>query len=82
MPPKKPTTNTALVSVCFKGSAGDREDSANNYKCTDPQNGKTQMVKFKTSPKQKLPHKLSMAELDKICGFDLREQTDLERKGD
>ena len=61
MPPKKPTTNTA-VYVCVK-------DAANNYKCTDPQNGKTQMVKCKNPPKQKLPPKLSMAELDEACGY-------------
>ena len=62
MPPKKPTTNTA-VTVCARDLPG------NNYKCTDPKTGKTQMVKCKNPPKQKLPPKLSMAELDQACGI-------------
>ena len=61
LPPKKPTTNTA-VTVCASDPAG-------NYKCTDPQNGKTQTVKCKNPPKQKLPPKLPMAELDQACGI-------------
>ena len=61
MPPKKPTTDTAVL-VCVK-------DAANNYKCTDPKTGKTQKVKCKNPPKQKLPPKLSMAQLAEVCGL-------------
>ena len=61
MPPKKPTTNTAVL-VCVKDAAG-------LYQCKDPKTGKTQMVKCKNPPKQKLPPKLSMAELDEACGI-------------
>ena len=61
MPPKKPTTNTA-VTICLRDDAG-------LYQCKDPSTGKTQMVKCKNPPKQKLPPKLSMAELDEACGY-------------
>ena len=61
MPPKKPTTNTA-VQACHRDPAG-------LYQCKDPKTGKTQMVKCKNPPKQKLPPKLSMAELDEACGI-------------
>ena len=40
-----------------------------SFQCTDPKTGKTQKVKCKNPPKQKLPPKLSMAELDQACGI-------------
>ena len=61
VPPKKPTTNTA-VTVCVRDDAG-------LYQCKDPSTGKTQMVKCKNPPKQKLPPKLSMAKLYQACGI-------------
>ena len=41
--------------------------------CKDPKTGKTQKVQCKKPPKQKLPPKLSMAELDEACGIVIRE---------
>ena len=43
------------------------------YTCKDPKTGKTQKVQCKKPPKQKLPPKLSMAELDEACGIVIRE---------
>ena len=40
-----------------------------SFQCTDPKTGKTQKVKCKNPPKQKLPPKLSMAQLAEVCGL-------------
>ena len=49
--------------------------NANNYvrgapsswSCKDPKTGRTEKVKCKNPPKQKLPPKMTMAELKKAC---------------
>ena len=40
-----------------------------SFQCKDPKTGKTQKVQCKTPPKQKLPDKVTLAELDKACSL-------------
>ena len=40
-----------------------------SFQCKDPKTGKTQKVQCKTPPKQKLPDKITLAELDKACSL-------------
>ena len=37
------------------------------FRCKDPKTGRTERVKCKNPPKQKLPPKMTMAELKKAC---------------
>ena len=67
---KKPTTpsfdgNDVVFCNGVKGGSA--------WSCKDPKTGKTQKVQCKKPPKQKLPPKLSMAELDEACGIVIRE---------
>ena len=39
------------------------------YQCKDSKTGKPQMVQCKNPPKQKLPPKITMAELDDACSL-------------
>ena len=39
------------------------------YTCKDPKTGKTEKVQCMNPPKQKLPPKITLAELDEICGI-------------
>ena len=39
------------------------------FQCKDPKTGKTQKVQCKKSPKQKLPDKITLAELDEACSL-------------
>lgn len=43
------------------------------FQCKGPRTGETQKVQCKNPPKQKLPPKLTMGELDEICGIDALE---------
>ena len=48
------------------------------YECKDPKTGKTQMLRCKNPPKQKLRPKIAQAELDESCGLlDGIEDTDV-----
>ena len=38
-----------------------------SWSCKDPKTGRTEKVKCKNPPKQKLPPKMTMAELKKAC---------------
>ena len=39
------------------------------FQCTDPKTGKTQKVQCKKPPKQKIPDKVTLAELDEACSL-------------
>ena len=39
------------------------------FQCKDPKTGVTQKVQCKTPPKQKLPDKVTLAELYEVCGI-------------
>ena len=39
------------------------------YTCKDPKTGKTQKVQCKKPPKQKIPDKVTLAELDEACSL-------------
>ena len=67
---KKPTT-PSFDGVDIVFCNGVKGGSA--WSCKDPKTGKTQKVQCKKPPKQKLPPKLSMAELDEACGIVIRE---------
>ena len=67
---KKPTT-PSFDGVDIVFCTGVKGGSA--WSCKDPKTGKTQKVQCKKPPKQKLPPKLSMAELDEACGIVIRE---------
>ena len=48
------------------------------YECKDPKTGKTQMLRCKNPPKQKLRPKIAQAELEESCGLlDGMEDTDM-----
>ena len=57
---------TATSAKCQFKSKG---PSGPIYACKDPKTGKTQEVKCKTPPKQKLPPKITLGELEQICGY-------------
>ena len=40
-----------------------------SFMCKDPKTGKTQKVQCKNPPKQKLPPKITLAELEEVCGY-------------
>ena len=63
---KKPTT-TSFGGKDFVMCNGAKAGST--WSCKDPKTGKNQKVQCQTPAKQKLPPKLSMAELDEICGI-------------
>ena len=58
--------DTIIHAKCQFRSAG---ASGPIYACKDPKTGKTQEVKCKTPPKQKLPPKITLGELEQICGY-------------
>ena len=73
---KKPAGVQGSVDViCDDGYSGvnHARGAPSSWSCKDPKTGKTQMVKCKKPPKEKLPPKLSMAELNEACGIVIRE---------
>ena len=50
------------------------------FQCKDPKTGETQTVQCMTPPTQKLsnPDKVTLAELDEVCGIDPLEHHDLD----
>ena len=71
--PTTPSYNCTSAGSCtdanFKCQLKGKGPSGPIYACKDPKTGKTQKVKCKKPPKQKLPPKLAMAELDQACGI-------------
>ena len=64
---KKPTGYTAGVNWwCQEIGEVERRPT---FQCKDPKTGKTQEVKCKTPPKQKLPPKITLGDLEQICGY-------------
>ena len=72
---KKPAGVQTSVNVsCNQGYEGyGNVRGATSWSCKDTKTGKTQKVQCKNPPKQKLPQKLSMAELHEACGIVIRE---------
>ncbi len=66
---KKPAGVQGSVNVsCNQGySGGGTVRGAPSWSCKDPKTGRTERVKCKNPPKQKLPPKMTMAELKKAC---------------
>jgi hypothetical protein len=66
---KKPTGVQGSENViCDDGySGGGNVRGAPSWSCKDPKTGRTEKVKCKNPPKQKLPPKMTMAELKKAC---------------
>ena len=52
---------------CQGYSGGGDVRGAPSWSCKDPKTGRTEKVKCKNPPKQKLPPKMTMAELKKAC---------------
>ena len=50
--------------------------NATTWSCKDPKTGQTQKVQCKKPPKQKLPPKITLAELDEICGIQTGDGSD------
>ena len=69
LPPRHPGFEGGGVVTCDVHNVR----GAPSWSCKDPKTGKTQMVKCKKPPKEKLPPKLSMAELNEACGIVIRE---------
>ena len=61
------TNGTICEGSYYRGGA-DRNDVL-MFMCKDPKTGRTEKVKCKKPPKQKLPPKMTMAELKKACRF-------------
>ena len=61
----------APVNVtCDQGFiAGGNVRDATAWSCKDPKTGKTQKVQCKKPPKQKIPDKVTLAELDEACSL-------------
>ena len=68
---KKPTGVQTSVNVsCTQGYGGyGNVGVANSWSCKDPKTGRTETVKCKNPPKQKMPPKMTMAKLKKACGL-------------
>ena len=68
---KKPTGVQTSVNVsCTQGYEGyGNVGVANSWSCNDPKTGRTETVKCKNPPKQKMPPKMTMAKLKKACGL-------------
>ena len=66
---KKPAGVQGSVDViCDDGYSGaNHARGAPSWSCKDPKTGRTEKVKCKNPPKQKLPPKMTMAELKKAC---------------
>ena len=73
MAQKKPTTPSYdcmnAGSCSFSCQFKSKGPSGPIYACKDPKTSKTQKVQCKKPPKQKLPPKITLAELDEICGI-------------
>ncbi len=64
-------------TICEGYQGGADKTDVLMFMCKDPKTGKTQRVKCKNPPKQRMPSKVAMAELDKACGLlDGLEDTD------
>ena len=69
---KKPAGVQGSVDViCDDGYSGvnHARGAPSSWSCKDPKTGKTHEVKCKTPPKQKLPPKITLGELEQICGY-------------
>ena len=62
-----------LIDIQHRDGYRCSADGPKLWSCKNAKTGKTQMVKCKSPPKQKLPPKLSMTELDQACGIVIRE---------
>ena len=68
--PTIPSYNCEYAGTCsFSCQFKSKGPSGPIYACKDPKTAKTQKVGCKNPPKQKLPPKLSVAELDQACGI-------------
>ena len=64
---KKPTGYTAGVNWwCQVIGEVERRPT---FQCKDPKTGKAQKVQCKNPPKQKIPDKVTLAELDEACSL-------------
>ena len=67
---KKPAGVQGSVDViCDDGYSGvnHARGAPSSWSCKDPKTGRTEKVRCKNPPKQKLPPKMTMAELKKAC---------------